>query len=67
MKRDEFYSFMNENVGKRCVITDNVGTLDDHVNYFGEEVTIKEVDEDGYYILSSGHYCSHDEVDIINP
>jgi hypothetical protein len=66
MKRDEFYSFMNENVGKKCTITNDVGTLDDHVGYNGEELTIKEVTEDGYYVLDSGHYCDDNEVDIIN-
>lgn len=66
MTTDQFYSFMNENIGKKCVITDNVGTLDDHVGYNGQVLTIEDVTEDGYYILDSGHWCDDNELDIIN-
>lgn len=66
MTTNQFYSFMNENIGSKCVITDNVETLENHVGYNGETLTIKDVTEDGYYVLDSGHWCDDNEVDIIN-
>ncbi len=66
MTTNQLYLFMNENIGKKCVITNNIGSLDDHVGYNGEELTIKEVTEDGFYVLDSGHCCDDNEVDIIN-
>jgi len=65
MTTDKLYLFMNNNIGKKCIITNNVGTLEDHVGYNGEVLTIKDVTEEGFYILDSGHYCDDNEVDII--
>jgi hypothetical protein len=66
MTTNQFYSFMNENIGNKCTITNDVDTLDNHVGYNGEILTIKDVTEDGYYVLDSGHYCDDNEVNIIN-
>ena len=66
MTTDQFYSFMNENIGKKCVITDRVGTLHHHIGYNGQVLTIEDVTEEGYYILDSGHWCDDNEVNIIN-
>ena len=65
MTTDRFYLFTNNNIGKKCIITNEVGTLEDHVGYNGEVLTIEDVTEEGYYILDSGHYCDDNEVDII--
>ena len=64
MTTNQDYLFMNENIGKKCIITDNVGTLADHIEYNGGALTIKDVSEDGFYILSSGHWCDDNEVQI---
>ena len=67
MTTNQDYLFMNENIGKKCIITDNVGTLDEHIGYNGEVLTIEEVDEYGFYILNGGCWCADDnEVNIIN-
>lgn len=54
------YLFMNDNIGKSGVITDEIGTLDDHIGYNGEVLTIEGVSEDGFYILNGGHWCADD-------
>lgn len=59
------YLFMNDNIGKSGVITDEVGTLDDHTGYNGEVLTIEDVSEDGFYILSSGHWADDNEFEIL--
>ena len=50
-------------IGTKVMIIDN---LDEHTDYIeGSELTIKGYDEDGYYIMDSGHYCSEAEIIII--
>jgi len=49
----------------------NGSVVDSEVNniYFIVITTvtaIKEVTEDGFYVLDSGHFCDDNEVDIIN-
>lgn len=59
------YLFMNDNIGKSGVITDEVGTLDDHMGYDGEVLTIEYVSDDGFYMLSSGHWVDDNEFQIL--
>lgn len=54
------YLFMNDNIGKKGVITNEIGTLDEHIGYNGEVLTIEDVDEDGFYILNGGYWCADD-------
>lgn len=50
-------------IGTKVIIVDN---LHEHPNYIeGSELTIKGYDEDGYYIMDSGNFCSESEIIII--
>jgi hypothetical protein len=60
MTNVEDYLFMNDNIGKSGVITNEIGTLDEHIGYNGEVLTIEDVDDDGFYILNGGHWCADD-------
>jgi hypothetical protein len=65
MTTNKDYLFMNENIGKRCVISNDIGTLSEHIGYEGEELVITAVSDDGFYVLSSGHYCDENEVNLL--
>jgi hypothetical protein len=66
MTTNQDYLFMNENIGKKCVITNNIGTISDHIGYKGQTLTIESVSDDGFYILNGVYCCDHNEVNIIN-
>jgi len=62
--KDDFYSHMDENIGKHLIITDELGTLSDHQEYNGEPLRIDAV-FDGYY--KCGPYIvSEGECEIID-
>ena len=66
MTSNKEYSFMNENIGKKCILTNNVGTLADHTDYKGQVLTIESVSDDGFYVLDEGYWADTNEVEIIN-
>lgn len=66
MTNNKEYLFMNENIGKKCIITNNVGTITDHTNYKGQVLTIDSVSDDGFYILNEGYWADINEVEIID-
>ena len=48
-------------IGTEVKIIDN---FHEHIGYVKDSILkIIEHDEDGYYILSSGHYCSESEIE----
>ena len=54
-----------ELLGKQLVITDDLGTLDNHIGYDGRPLVIDWIDEDGYY-RCGGYVVSDGEYIIIN-
>ena len=65
MTNNDEYLFMNENIGKKCIITDNIGTINDHINYKGQILIIESVSNDGFYIFNEGYCADINEVEII--
>ena len=68
----ELNDYMMENIGKKGIITDNVGTLSDHIGYDGEVLTIIDV-VDGFYVTDpndskcrGSYHCDTNEFKILN-
>ena len=68
----ELDSYMIQNIGKKGIITDNIGTLLDHIGYDGELLTIIDV-VDGFYVTNpqdskcgASYHCDANEFLIIN-
>lgn len=59
------YPELLENVGKRLIITDDLGTLSDHQNYDGSPIKIDSVSPDGYY-LCGGYVVDAGECEIVD-
>jgi len=68
----ELDAYMIQNIGKKGIITDIVGTLSDHIGYDGEVLTIVDV-VDGFYVTDSNdskcgasYHCDANEFLILN-
>jgi len=68
----ELNAYMMENIGKKGIITDEVGTLSDHIGYDGKVLTIVDV-VDGFYVTNSegskcgaSYHCDTNEFKILN-
>tara|TARA_R110000751_G_scaffold22618_1_gene63567 strand:+ start:346 stop:546 length:201 start_codon:yes stop_codon:yes gene_type:complete len=57
----------NEPMTKVSTEVKIIDNFQDHVGYVRDSILkIIEHNEDGYYILSSGHLCSESEIEKIN-
>ena len=49
----EYIDLMLPNIGKQGHITDAVGTIECHIGYNGELLTITNVTDEGFYVVKN--------------